>query len=184
MEPNECSVQVALRVRPMMGSELDESCISVLRVNGGQVVIGNKSPRPFTFDYVFDPTFDQKAVYTECVSPLVKNYMEGYNATILAYGQTGSGKTHTMGTASNVDVPKEQYGILPRVVEEIFDTIEADGGKHEFKVSIQFLEIHNQDINDLLCTEPLKKGGKSEVSITAAERRYLCGWSYRAYCPK
>ena len=73
--------------------------------------------------------------------------MTGYNATILAYGQTvrfdmfdlantpclfsclsftqGSGKTYTMGTASNNNIKNEHLGIIPRVVDQIFDTIEV-----------------------------------------------------------
>jgi len=164
-DPDECSVQVALRVRPMMGAEKEGNCRSVIRAEGTQIFIGTENPRPFTFDYVFDQTSDQKHVYAECVSSLVRNYLEGYNATILAYGQTGSGKTHTMGTACNEDVAKENFGILPRVIDDIFDLVDNDTS-HQFKVSVQFLEIHNQDINDLLVVSPfVQKGKKSEIAI-------------------
>jgi hypothetical protein len=57
------------------------------------------------------------------VAPLVKGFLEGYNATVLAYGQTGTGKTHTMagsgfdarGREKNGDL----QGIIPRVVDHL-----------------------------------------------------------------
>jgi hypothetical protein len=89
MEGDSCSVQVALRVRPISGSEGDRNCKSVVQAqNSKQLTIGTDSPRPFTFDFVFDSNSEQAQIYEECVSPLVKNYCKGYNATILAYGQT------------------------------------------------------------------------------------------------
>ena len=52
----------------------------------------------FTYDHVYHgagPT--EKALYDQCVEPLVNGLLAGYNATVLAYGQTGSGEAHTMG---------------------------------------------------------------------------------------
>ena len=37
----------------------------------------------------------------------------------------GSGKTFTMGTGSSKDVPRDQLGIVPRVVEDIFRTVKV-----------------------------------------------------------
>lgn len=39
---------------------------------------------------------DQSEVYESCGRALVKDFLEGYNATFIAYGQVGSGKTYTM----------------------------------------------------------------------------------------
>ena len=76
----------------------------------------------------------------------------GYNATLLAYGQTGSGKTYTMGTAHSDHVEPEHVGVTPRVIRSLFDKIkkeEVDRTAH-YKVRVSFLEIHNEQINDLL----------------------------------
>lgn len=44
--------------------------------NQQQIVLGGD--RPFTFDYVYPPTVDQKQVYSTCVIPLLNKFMEGY----------------------------------------------------------------------------------------------------------
>lgn len=47
-----------------------------------------------------------------------------YNATVLAYGQTGSGKTHTMGSANSNGLQEHEIGILPRVIRQLYKSIE------------------------------------------------------------
>jgi len=66
---------------------------------------------------------EQHEIFDTCVSNLVLGCFEGYNATILAYGQTSSGKTFTMGTADNAGIPPEEAGIVPRVIDYIFEEI-------------------------------------------------------------
>lgn len=63
-------------------------------------------------------------------------------ATILAYGQTGSGKTHTMGTASSSGMQQEQFGIIPRVINELFELIKKRERTHTYVLSLSFLEIY------------------------------------------
>mmetsp|Transcript_10601 Transcript_10601/g.20097 ORF Transcript_10601/g.20097 Transcript_10601/m.20097 type:complete len:1047 (-) Transcript_10601:329-3469(-) len=153
----EVKVQVAVRVRPLL--EMEADCRNIMNVTGKQISIGDNH-RSFTFDHVFNHTENQKTVYESCVSPLVNNFIDGYNATILAYGQTGSGKTHTMGTVSNVCVAEQDRGILPRVAAHIFEAIKANPNV-EYNVKATFLEIHNQDINDLLAEGKKSKDGVS-----------------------
>lgn len=50
-------------------------------------------------------------------------YFLGYNATVLAYGQTGSGKTYTMGGCYDLN-PGTEKGVIPRVMQELFDGME------------------------------------------------------------
>lgn len=45
---------------------------------------------------VFGPSAQQKDLYEQAVTPIVKEVLEGFNCTIFAYGQTGTGKTYTM----------------------------------------------------------------------------------------
>ena len=78
---------------------------------------------------------------------------DGFNATVLAYGQTGSGKTFTMGSSSNLRINEEQQGIIPRVIQYLFETVrtkETDDQNKSFKVRVQFLEIYGEEIRDLL----------------------------------
>ncbi|VDD91493.1 unnamed protein product [Enterobius vermicularis] len=123
-----------------------------------EIVIGED--RRFTFDGVFDQTTSQRTVYEKCVEKLIEGTFDGFNATVLAYGQTGSGKTYTMGTAIDVTggVSEMDIGIIPRAMQHLFDGIESrkavarEGGLIEpiFDVAVQFIELYNECIVDLL----------------------------------
>ena len=76
--------------------------------------------------------------------------MNGYNVTVLAYGQTGSGKTYTMGSNFAVGESDESVGMIPRVIMALFSLIEARREAVSVTVSASFLEIYNEQINDLL----------------------------------
>lgn len=174
------SVQVAVRVRPMLALEGgSDICMEVLRSaaagagkNDGISIGGSSGPR-FTFDEVFDTGTVQADIYKRSVVPLVESCLEGYNATILAYGQTGSGKTHTMmGPNTSSAVQDDALaGVIPRALQAIFESLqkqqraetgssyESDssnqsevggGGGGEYQVRIQFLELYGEEINDLL----------------------------------
>jgi hypothetical protein len=69
--------------------------------------------------------------------------------TVFAYGQTNSGKTHTMRGS-----PIEP-GVIPLAVHDLFDTIYQDASR-EFLLRMSYLEIYNEDINDLLAPEHRK----------------------------
>lgn len=90
---------------------------------GTNPVTGANEPIDWTYDRTFDPNSRQKDVYDECVMPVIESVLEGFNGTIMAYGQTSSGKTHTMLGPSIDD--NEQKGIIPRMVEGIFNRIET-----------------------------------------------------------
>jgi hypothetical protein len=97
LDSSTSSVQVAVRVRPMLPHEAgNTSCIEVLKGSTSSPIstvirLGGESGATFTFDQVFPLTTMQQDVYIHRVAPLVASCLEGYNATILAYGQTGSG---------------------------------------------------------------------------------------------
>ena len=78
----------------------------------------------FTYDAVFGSDSGQEDVFDICVKNLVLGCFSGYNATVLAYGQTGSGKTWTMGSGYTSSIEREDYGIIPRVIDMIFQEVE------------------------------------------------------------
>jgi kinesin family protein 4/21/27 len=94
-QANDTSVRVAIRVRPLLHYETSISCQKCLRYpHPTQLVISNGSnndnQHSFTFDSVFNENIPQSEIYVQCVEPLVRSYLDGYNTTILAYGQTGN----------------------------------------------------------------------------------------------
>ncbi len=82
-------------------------------------------------------------MYQTCVEPMLSNVFDGYNVTIFAYGQTvcgyplvllncsffccdkGSGKTFTMTGGNILSIGEKEYGIVPRAVQTIFDTLQV-----------------------------------------------------------
>lgn len=79
---------------------------------------------------------------------------------MLAYGQTGSGKTYTMGTGFDVAITLQpaDRGLIPRAVEQLFrgmdearqTSFEKGVSPPQFHTAVQFMELYNEDIKDLL----------------------------------
>ncbi|KAJ2840474.1 hypothetical protein FBU31_000386 [Coemansia sp. 'formosensis'] len=127
------SVRVALRIRPLSPQEHasgETECVTQLP-GVPQIVIG--ADRAFTFDYVFSPEVSQEQIYDDSIAPLVDQFLQGYNATILAYGQTGS--------------------VVPRAIGAIWSNLEAKSKQHAaftYSLDVSFLELYNEDLVDLL----------------------------------
>lgn len=71
----------------------------------------------------------------------MQRLIDGLNCTILAYGQSSAGKTSTMFKGAN-----GQPGIISLIVDEIFRLTENT----TFRVKVQFIEIYNEVMVDLL----------------------------------
>ncbi|XP_013109818.2 chromosome-associated kinesin KIF4A isoform X1 [Stomoxys calcitrans] len=143
------SVRVALRVRPLVPSEINRGCqVAVEKVEGqNQVVVNNTDA--FSFNFVFDYQDTQEQVYNMSVSDMLDKLFGGFNATILAYGQTGSGKTHTMGTAFNGALDAD-VGVIPRAMHDIFERIKKLSDSYDFSVKCSFMELYQEQLYDLL----------------------------------
>ncbi len=76
---------------------------------------------------------------------MVQETLAGFNCTVFAYGQTGTGKTHTMEGDINSE---ENAGIVPRSVKAILEQLEQSGS--EFTIRVSFLELYNEELQDLL----------------------------------
>ncbi|XP_052726740.1 kinesin-like protein KIN-4C [Vigna angularis] len=164
----EC-VRVAVNIRPLIMSELLHGCTDCISVVSGepQVQIGSHC---FTYDYVYGSTgAPSSSIYDDCVAPLVDALFHGYNATVLAYGQTGSGKTYTMGTNYNEEV--SSGGIIPRVMETIFDRIKTTTDSTEFFIRVSFIEIFKEEVFDLLDSSTSKGEATSTTKVAAHPTR-------------
>ena len=149
-------LQVFVRVRPPISKELKVE--TAVTVSGGQSinVRSEKYDVNCKYDKVFDETSEQAAVF-EGVRPLLSSVLNGYNACIFAYGQTSAGKSHTMlgpggGTTAFLKTAKEDWGVIPRAVEFIFNEMyrAADDGYLSYKVKASFVQIYNENLYDLL----------------------------------
>ncbi|XP_073950659.1 kinesin-like protein 3A isoform X3 [Choristoneura fumiferana] len=156
------TVQVALRIRPLMQQEIDRGCDECIEAisGGNQVQIKDLA---FTYNYVFAQHINQQEFYDTAVKGLIGKLFQGYNVTILAYGQTGSGKTYTMGTNySGSDGDSTKLGVIPQAVADIFDFIETHEDKYIFKVNVSFMELYQEQCYDLLSG---KERGHSIIEI-------------------
>ena len=91
---------------------------------------------------MFAPGTVNNVIFEE-ISQLVQSALDGYNVCIFAYGQTGSGKTYTMSS------PKD--GMIPQAVHQIYSVAESLRKKGwTYSMEGSFLEIYNENINDLL----------------------------------
>ncbi|KAG9253020.1 P-loop containing nucleoside triphosphate hydrolase protein [Emericellopsis atlantica] len=157
------NIRVMCRVRPALQKDEqntaqmsypDEKTSAEIVVAGPEErsslgVVSRKS-HPFEFDRVFTPSSQNEEIFAE-ISQLVQSALDGYNVCIFAYGQTGSGKTHTM---SAMD------GMIPRATHMIYDTIHKLKEKSwEYTMEGSFVEVYNEELNDLLASPG---GGKTK----------------------
>eukprot|EP00002_Diphylleia_rotans_P025487 TRINITY_DN5041_c0_g1_i1.p1 TRINITY_DN5041_c0_g1~~TRINITY_DN5041_c0_g1_i1.p1 ORF type:complete len:890 (-),score=189.00 TRINITY_DN5041_c0_g1_i1:1539-4208(-) len=110
---------------------------------------GRAQTRPYTFDRIFSPDSTQESLYIGVVRPIVGDFVEGFNGTVMAYGQTGSGKTHTM---TGPDMVSEHRGLLPRALTDIFELIKPLQEQATIRVTCSYLQIYMENISDLLNT--------------------------------
>jgi len=142
-------VRVCARFRPPNKREQAQGGKIIVKVSEDHIgaTILDRSKKTYVFDRVFPYSDDQEAVYKYTGEPLVEQVLAGFNCTIFAFGQTGSGKTYTM---QGVD---ENPGIIPRMVDHLFECIMNPDGfseRCEFMVRVQYVEIYNEKIRDLL----------------------------------
>lgn len=81
----------------------------------------------------------------------------GYNCTIFAYGQTGTGKTYTMSgdMTETFGMLSEAAGIIPRVLQSLFNKLEIDDAESSVKCS--FIELYNEELRDLISADETAK---------------------------
>lgn len=162
------TIKVVCRFRGGQDAEKDKWTFDADQLSLTSPDVGPYGNKKFTFDKVHDSNSTQEESYNDIGRTTVQSLLNGFNGTIFAYGQSGSGKTFTMlGPDSVVDaikagsetVPDEvqsMYGVIPRAIGDIFVAmnriIEAEGAS--FALSVNYFEIYNESINDLLSSNP------------------------------
>ncbi|KAJ6678961.1 CENTROMERE PROTEIN E [Salix purpurea] len=146
---------VAIRVRPPVTAsedttingthwKVEENRISLHKSHGSPI-----SGVSYAFDHVFDESCTNSRVYELLTKDLILAAVDGFNGTVFAYGQTSSGKTFTMNGTQN------DGGIIHRAVKDIFEKIHMIS-EREFLIRVSYMEIYNEEINDLFAVENQK----------------------------
>uniref|UniRef100_A0AAQ5ZYA8 Kinesin-like protein n=1 Tax=Amphiprion ocellaris TaxID=80972 RepID=A0AAQ5ZYA8_AMPOC len=132
-DPAECTIKVVCRFRPLNSAEVARGDQYIPKFKGEDCVV--IAEKPYYFDRVFQSNTTQVQFYNAVAQKIVKDVLDGYNGTIFAYGQTSSGKTHTMeGKLHDPDM----MGIIPRIVQDIFNYIYSMDENLEFHIKVCF----------------------------------------------
>ncbi|XP_054621042.1 kinesin-1 heavy chain-like [Dunckerocampus dactyliophorus] len=171
--PAECNLKVVCRFRPLNSSEVARGDKYIPKFQGEDCV--HIAGKPYYFDHVFQSGTTQVQFYNAVAQKIVKDVLGGYNGTIFAYGQTSSGKTHTMeGKLHDPDM----MGIIPRIVEDIFNYIYSMDENLEFHIKVSYFEVYLDKIRDLLDVT------KTNLSVHEDKNRvpYVKGCTERFVC--
>ncbi|KAI8375530.1 kinesin heavy chain [Blakeslea trispora] len=143
------NIKVVCRFRPQNSLENREGGVPIIEIDdeGTNVQLKGEAASSFSFDKVFGMNTPQKDVFEYSIKSIVDDVTAGYNGTVFAYGQTGSGKTFTM---MGADIDDENTkGIIPRIVEQIFTSINDAPSNLEFTVKVSYMEIYMEKVRDL-----------------------------------
>ncbi|KAJ7977892.1 Kinesin-like protein [Quillaja saponaria] len=133
---------------------------TVSQIEEGNITIttpskyGKEGQKSFRFNRVFSASATQGEVFSD-TQPLIRSVLDGYNVCIFAYGQTGSGKTHTM--TGPDDLTEESVGVNYRALRDLFYLSDQRKDTIHYAISVQMLEIYNEQVRDLLVTDGVNK---------------------------
>ena len=175
------NIKVLVRIRPKIEREYDQNTNCIYTDNNSIIIQTRKEKKHFTFDYIATEEASQSEIFSQCGKEICDSVLEGYNGTIFVYGQTGAGKTYTLlgpkftqshqfhPSSENTPLQtspllkkgyltythrkeEEGKGILPRVIEYLFDQSIKLNQQHKDKIEFEcsFLEIYQEQISDLL----------------------------------
>jgi len=168
-------VKVVVRLRPLFVRGESEENANVIQYDVANKLLwvmprdaeDKKNRRQFKFDGLVGPESTQYDAYA-AVLPAIESVFDGVNGCVMCYGQTGSGKTHTL---SNMSKDPDQVGVMPRAFNRIFEYIDADAGTHQWKLTVQYVQIYTEILMDLLqpSNEPALREDNGMVVLTGAE---------------
>ncbi|XP_047978248.1 kinesin-like protein KIN-14I [Salvia hispanica] len=156
------NIRVYCRVRPFLPGQanglniLDEIVDNTLTIQTSSKHGNGK--KTFTFNKAFGTNSTQEEVFAD-TQPLIRSVLDGYNVCIFAYGQTGSGKTYTM--TGPKELTKESLGVNYRALSDLFEISEERKDTIVYNISVQMMEIYNEQVRDLLVTD----GGNKRLEI-------------------
>ncbi len=152
------SVRVAVRFRPDLVTnndkpdEIEQNLLIYPQLNCVNVA------RHFNL-YFHDvlPLYSTQDEVFNIVQPLVDDFLQGNNISVITYGPSGCGKPYTIfGNGGTQPNPENAYrlGLIPRVISYIFDHLQQRfnpmNGQFIYQLQCTFAEIYNKKIIDLL----------------------------------
>nr|XP_009393964.2 PREDICTED: kinesin-like protein KIN-1 isoform X1 [Musa acuminata subsp. malaccensis]XP_018679273.1 PREDICTED: kinesin-like protein KIN-1 isoform X1 [Musa acuminata subsp. malaccensis]XP_018679274.1 PREDICTED: kinesin-like protein KIN-1 isoform X1 [Musa acuminata subsp. malaccensis]XP_018679275.1 PREDICTED: kinesin-like protein KIN-1 isoform X1 [Musa acuminata subsp. malaccensis]XP_018679276.1 PREDICTED: kinesin-like protein KIN-1 isoform X1 [Musa acuminata subsp. malaccensis]XP_018679277.1 len=147
------NVTVCVRFRPLSLSEKrlhgDSICIQALNTQSFTFKDEKEEDITFCFDRVFYQDSEQVDVYDFLAMPIIEGAVNAINGTIIAYGQTGAGKTYSMEGLGVLDGDRNKKGLLPRIVDGIFEFLQSLVEMTKWTVKLSMVEIYMDKIRDL-----------------------------------
>lgn len=154
------NIRVFCRIRPFLPNEDHKSSTTEFIGDNGELVLadptknGKEGSKLFKFNKVLGPTISQDEVFKD-IQPLIRSVLDGYNVCIFAYGQTGSGKTYTM--TGPEDATEQELGVNFRALNDLFFISCNRRDTFKYEISVQMIEIYNEQIHDLLGSDGSEK---------------------------
>ena len=178
-------ISVCVRKRPLNTKETRARTLDVISIpNSNSLYVHEPKHKvdltkyldnhAFRFDYAFDETSNNEAVYRYTAAPLVESIFERGMATCFAYGQTGSGKTHTMsGQFSSSGEQDASNGIYALATRDVFRLLETGVGTNGELIPLcSYFEIYSGKLYDLLNGRKrlqILEDGKQQVQVVGLE---------------
>ncbi|KAL9356167.1 hypothetical protein Peur_049420 [Populus x canadensis] len=147
------NITVCARFRPLSTKERKDSCdsICISSIDSESFIFKDeKDECTYSFDKVFYEESMQADVYEFFALPIVKDAVKGVNGTIITYGQTGAGKTYSVEGPSILECDVQKKGLLPRVVDGLFECIKSADESTKYTIKLSMVEIYMEKVRDLL----------------------------------
>lgn len=155
------TIKTFCRIRPFNGvndlffrSESNEQLLEINSEALSKLNISNQNSKlisSFTFTKIFDEKSTQEEVFESTCKILVDDLFNlKKSGLVFTYGMTNAGKTFTV-----IGSPSSP-GILPQTLNYLF----SEKHSNDYYIFCNFVEIYNDDVYDLLSTDPANKGNK------------------------
>ncbi|KDP23548.1 hypothetical protein JCGZ_23381 [Jatropha curcas] len=145
------NVTVCCRFRPLSSKEKrddgDSVCIRSLDTETFIFKDEKEEESTFSFDRVFYKESVQSDVYQFLALPIIQGAVNAINGTIITYGQTGAGKTYSMEGPNILERDELTKGLLPRVVDGLFQCTKSVDGSDKHSIKLSMVEIYMEKVS-------------------------------------
>ncbi|KAI3445116.1 hypothetical protein Pfo_001781 [Paulownia fortunei] len=147
------NIRVCALFRPLNSKEKSDhgGSVSIRGIDSESFIFKDEKEEEieFHFDRVFFQGSEQADIYEFLALPIVKGVVNGVNGAIITYGQTGAGKTYSMEGPSIIECDEKHKGLLPRVVDGLFNAIKLSDDMTKYTVNLSMVEIYMERVRDL-----------------------------------